>query len=174
MARAFFQSLARWLSSDASDRAENDVLARAVAAAMPDADETSRRVVTAVTGLLACVAYADGVLHPREAKAIRDELDRLEGLPPAGAATIARLLESNIGEVAASGYQQWVRDIKELAEHHLRFEVLEVLVDLATADDQLSVVEVNYLRQLAAALGLTQSDYNAVQAKHRDKLATRS
>jgi uncharacterized tellurite resistance protein B-like protein len=172
MARPFFDSLARWLSAEESGP-KNDVLARAVAEAMPGSDEDSRRVVAAVTGLLACVAYSDGVYHPREAAAIRAELGRLEGLPPTGAETIARLLESDIGRVAASGYQQWVRDIKELAEHHLRFEVLEVLVELATADDELSVVEVNYLRQLTAALGLTQSDYNAVQAKHRDKLATR-
>lgn len=149
------------------------MLGQAVAAAMPGADEDSRRVVAAVTGLLACVAYADGVYHPGEAKAIRAELGRLEGLPPSGAETIARLLESDIARVAATGHHQFVRDIKELAEHHLRFEVLEVLVELATADGELSVVEVNYLRQLTAALGLTQSDYNAVQAKHRDKLRTR-
>ncbi|MFW5740215.1 MAG: TerB family tellurite resistance protein, partial [Myxococcota bacterium] len=68
----------------------------------------------------------------------------------------------------------FTRDLKELTEPHVRREILDVLVDLAAADGEIALPEVNLLRQLTTALGLTQADYNASQARHRDKLATPS
>ncbi len=50
-------------------------------------------------------------------------------------------------------------------------ETLEILVDLAAADGHISQDEVNLLRMLTTALGLTQDDYNRAQHKHRDKLS---
>jgi uncharacterized tellurite resistance protein B-like protein len=49
-------------------------------------------------------------------------------------------------------------------------QVLDALVDLAASDNEITVAETNVLRLTATALGLTQDDYNASQAMHRDKL----
>ena len=43
---------------------------------------------------------------------------------------------------------------------------------MAVADQVLKYDEQVQLRRIAKALNLTQDEYNAVQAKHRDKLST--
>lgn len=149
-----------------------DRLAIAVATHMPDTDEQTIRIVTAVAGLLACVAYADQVLEPREIDRLREELGRIHGLSPEGSAAVLRVLTEEIATVTATGDQRWVRDLRELADRATRAELLEVLVDIAAADDDLALSEVNYLRRLTTALGLEQPDYDAAQEKHRDKLRT--
>lgn len=149
-----------------------DRLAAIVATRMPEADEDTVRIVTAVAGLLACVAYADRALEPREEARLREELSRLHGLSAEGADAITTVVREEIAAVTATGDQRWVRDLRELADRAMRVEVLEVLVDLAAADDELVLAEVNYLRRLTTALGLEQSDYDAAQERHRDKLST--
>jgi tellurite resistance protein len=47
---------------------------------------------------------------------------------------------------------------------------LDVLVDLAAADGELSLAETDLLRRTTAALGLSPDEYLASQARHRDKL----
>ena len=149
-----------------------DRLARVVAESMPEADVDTMRVVTAVAGLLACVAYADQVLEPSEEARVRDELTRVHGLSKEGADAIAKILVEEIASITTTGDHRWVRDLRELADRAMRVELLEVLVDLAASDDDLALAEVNYLRRLTTALGLEQSDYDAAQEKHRDKLRT--
>ena len=74
--------------------------------------------------------------------------------------------------MALLGDHDWTRDLRELADRELRLEVLEVLIEMAVADHVLKHDEQTQLRRIAKALSLTQDDYNALQAKHRDKLST--
>lgn len=147
-------------------------LAQIVARYLTEADEATRRIVTAVAGLLAKVAYADGHYSTEEEANIQKELSRVHGLSPAGVDAICGLLADQISHVALLGDHDWTRDLRELAERELRLEVLEVLVEMAVADGVLKHDEQVQLRRIAKSLNLTQDDYNAMQAKHRDKLST--
>lgn len=147
-------------------------LAQIVERYLSDADEATRKIVTAVAGLLARVAYADGDYSETEEAAIREELARIHGLSPQGIDAICQLLADEIGQVALLGDHDWTRDLRELATRELRLEVLEVLVEMAVADHVLTSEEQTQLRRIAKALSLSQDDYNAIQAKHRDKLST--
>ena len=149
-----------------------DRLAEIVEQYLTDADEATRRIVTAVAGLLAKVAYADGEYSTQEEAAIRRELSRVHGLSAAGVDAICGLLADQISHVALLGDHDWTRDLRVLAERELRLEVLEVLVEMAVADEVLKHDEQTQLRRIANALSLTQDDYNAIQAKYRDKLST--
>ncbi len=149
-----------------------DRLARIVEQFLADADDATRRIVTAVAGLLAKVAYADGHYSTQEEEAIQKELSRVHGLSPAGVDAICGLLADQISHVALLGDHDWTRDLRELADRELRLEVLEVLIEMAVADQVLKHDEQAQLRRIAKALSLTQDDYNALQAKHRDKLST--
>ncbi|MBW2462442.1 MAG: TerB family tellurite resistance protein [Deltaproteobacteria bacterium] len=156
-------------SSKTSESA--DPLSQTVAAHMVDATDETRSVVTAIAGLLAAVAFADQDYSPAEERHVREELGRVHGLEAGGVDAICTVLSEGIGRVVAAGDQHWVRDLRKLTEREQRVEILEVLLDLAAADDELSMAETNYLRRLATALGLEQSVYNAAQARHRDKLS---
>ncbi|MGB5349127.1 MAG: TerB family tellurite resistance protein [Polyangiales bacterium] len=149
-----------------------DRLAEIVERYLSEADDATRRIVTAVAGLLAKVAYADGHYSEQEEATIQKELSRVHGLSRAGVDAICGLLADQISHVALLGDHDWTRDLRELADRELRVEVLEVLIEMAVADHVLKHEEQTQLRRLAKALSLTQDDYNALQAKHRDKLST--
>lgn len=165
---SLLRSLTRLLDAPDAPSA-HDPIGDAVRAHMPDAGDAAHRVVTAVTGLLACVAWADREYSDEERALVRDALGRMHGLEPAGSDAVAAVLEERIGEVA-QGDHAWIRDLRELTDRDQRLELLELLVDLAAADGVIDHGEVTYLRRLAKQLGLSQREYNAFQAAHRDKL----
>ena len=149
-----------------------DRLAKIVEQYLADVDDATRRIVTAVAGLLAKVAYADGHYSVQEEATIQKELSRVHGLSQAGVDAICGLLADQISHVALLGDHDWTRDLRELADRELRLEVLEVLIEMAVADHVLKHDEQVQLRRIAKALNLTQDEYNALQAKHRDKIST--
>jgi uncharacterized tellurite resistance protein B-like protein len=145
-------------------------LAAVVDAHLPDADAITRRTVTAVAGLLACVAYADRDYTEAEERGVRGELQRIHYLSPAGVDAICAVLAEDIVDLAQAGDQAWTRELRELGERELRVETLDALIEIAASDHKLSLNETNYLRRLTTSLGLTQADYDGLQARHRDKL----
>ena len=141
-----------------------------IAQQLPEATAETQRIVTAVAGLLACVAYADREFSEAEAAAVRRELARIEGLNHRAVAAICAVLEDDDSGVGASDFHLWTRELLELCARPVRLEVLDVLVDLAAADNEITMSETNLLRRTTTALGLDQDDYNDSQRRHRDKL----
>jgi uncharacterized tellurite resistance protein B-like protein len=137
---------------------------------MPGADDGSVRIVTAIAGLLAGVAYADRELSAPEERRMRSELERVHWLDARGIDSICDALRADAVHHATTLAPRYTRELRDLADRELRLEVLGVLVDLAAADGAISHDEVAVLRRTAGALGLSQADYNAAQARHRDKL----
>lgn len=137
---------------------------------LPEADADTLQIVSALTGLLACVAYADRKYDPAEQAHCRQALQCIHGLSEAGVEAICETLRDHIAELAHANMQVHTRQLRELCEVPLRREVLDMLVDLAAADGELALSETDLLRRTAAALGLTQDDYIASQARHRERL----
>jgi uncharacterized tellurite resistance protein B-like protein len=159
----------RWLADKITSAApEGTPLERTVRAQMEDGE--GARIVAAIAGLLGTVAYADRKYAAVEEQRIRQELGRVQGLAPAGVEAICTVLRENIVEISTVEAPVYARELLALADRDLRLEVLDALVDLAAADDEITVAETNVLRLIATALGLTQQDYNAAQSRHREKL----
>jgi uncharacterized tellurite resistance protein B-like protein len=137
---------------------------------MTGASDETVRIVAAVAGLLAAVAFADHVYDPEEGARIRDILGRFEELPEAGVLAVAQLFARDLAAVALHSHQRWLRDLRELADRSQRLEVLELLVELAAADGEIAHAEVDLLRRLTTALGLAQSDYQRIQDRYRSGL----
>lgn len=142
-----------------------------VRAVLRDADQETVKVVTAIAGLLGAVAYADREYSDGEEALVRSELERIQGMTPEGVEAVCSVLRMHIVEVATVQTPRYCRALVELADRELRLEVLQLLVDVAAADGTIRQSETNLVRGLAIALGLDQDDYNAAQAKHRDRLA---
>jgi uncharacterized tellurite resistance protein B-like protein len=159
----------RWLADKiASAAPEGTVLEQTVRAQMDDAE--GARIVAAIAGLLGTVAYADRQYAAVEEGRIRQELGRVHGLTAAGVDAICAVLREHIVDIATVEAPVYARELLARADRDLRLEVLDALVDLAAADDEITVAETNVLRLTATALGLTQQDYNAAQSRHREKL----
>jgi uncharacterized tellurite resistance protein B-like protein len=146
-------------------------LDRLIRAHLSDADEDTLRLAGALAGLLACVAYADRKYDAAEQVHTREALQRVHGLGAAGVDAICDTLREHIVELANTSMQVHTRQLRDRSELELRREVLDVLVDLAAADGELSLVETDLLRRTASAMGLTQDDYLGSQARHRERLS---
>lgn len=147
------------------------VLLRAVRAEMPTAAEEDVKIVAAMAGLLGQVAYADRPYLPEEEAPIRQALSRVAGLSAEGAERICATLRSSISSIAEVEAREYANFLRELADRELRLYVLDLLLDVAAADENVSVVEVNLVRRLTTVLGLTQDEYNTSQARHRTRLS---
>lgn len=135
------------------------------------ADDETVLVTTAIVGLLGAVAYADSDYSDAEQQHVREQLTRIAGITTRGIDSICKALKFHIRNIAATQTPHYCRLLRELADQELRYQILEMLVALAAADQRITSAETNVLRQLTTALGLTQSDYNSVQSKYLEHLA---
>jgi uncharacterized tellurite resistance protein B-like protein len=154
-----------------SNEAAGTALERTIRAAMPDATDDSASVVAAVAGLLLQVAYEDRPYLDSEEAHIRAELARVEGLRPGGADAICAVLRQHAPVIATIEAREYARTLADRTDKEFRLGVLDMLVDVAAADDSISVVETNLIRRVAERLGLSQNDVNVSQTRHRDKIA---
>jgi uncharacterized tellurite resistance protein B-like protein len=163
----------RWLSrASAVQQVEGaEQLYQTLRGELSEMDEESVLVISAMVGLLGAVAYADSEFSEQERQRVRQELARIDGMSPRGIDAACEALSRNILEIATVQVPRYSRILRELADQELRVQVLEMLVALAAADQVITSAETNVMRQITTALGLTQRDYNAAQAKYRDHLA---
>jgi uncharacterized tellurite resistance protein B-like protein len=165
--------LFRWLLGQPTTQAPTatDELRALVARSMPGADHQAASIVGAVAGLCATVAYADRAYTPAEKQTVRTLLARAHDLPEHAVEGICDLLDSRLVELAHESIQTYTRVLYEGTERSARLEVLDVLVDLAAADEQLDREETNLLRRIATGLGLSEDEYVTSQARHRARLS---
>jgi uncharacterized tellurite resistance protein B-like protein len=149
----------------------SDELHRLVAHSMPGADAHAAAIVGATAGLLATVAHADRKYTEAEREAVLDALNKVQGLEPGALSAIDELLAERVAELAHEPLQTYTRVLYEGLERPARAEVFEVLMDVAAADELLDMDETNLLRRIARGLGLSDAEYNASQARHRDRLS---
>jgi uncharacterized tellurite resistance protein B-like protein len=150
--------------------AADEHLKAEVQKALPGADAETVAIVSACAGLLASVAYADREFSPAEREHARRLLATVSGIGENGALAIVSVLAAKVLELSTVHATRFSRTLKELGDRELRLHVLEMLIELCAADDELRHQEVVVLRQITGALGLEQSDYNRLQEKHRNKL----
>lgn len=164
----------RWLKEQlagAPASVRGETLYGAVRDALGDDDDVHVRIVGSIAALLLCVAYADSDYDVREEQVLREQLERIHGLDAAGVDAIAAVLREHTALIVGAEGTSYARELLELTDEEVRLELLDVLVDLAAADDVITVAETNQLRTITKALGLGQDAYLAAQARHRDKLA---
>ncbi|HEY5956295.1 MAG TPA: TerB family tellurite resistance protein [Polyangiaceae bacterium] len=138
---------------------------------LPNSDQETWIVVTAIASLLGAVAFADREYSDVEEQRIRAELKLVQGMTPAGIDAISAALRARIREIATVEVPQQCNALREIADYDLRFEILGLLLEVAAADGSISRVESTLLREITQFLGLQQNYYTSLQAKHRDKLA---
>ena len=146
-------------------------VASLIRAHAPELDDDTARQLTALTGLIACVAYADRAYRESEQAQVRQDLSRVHGLSAGGIDAICATLRDHVLELGTCNLQAHTRLLRDSCELEQRREVLDVLVDLGATDGELSIDETNLLRRVTTALGLSQDDYVAAQSRHRARLS---
>jgi uncharacterized tellurite resistance protein B-like protein len=162
----------RWLKSLSGheDASAGGALRASIERELPDADAETVTVVTSIAGLLGTVAYADRDYSAAEEARVRAELLRVQGMTANGVDAICKILREHIVEITSVETPRFTRALVELADPELRREVLGAMVELAAADEAITLAETNVLRQLTKSLGLSQQDYLELQERHRELL----
>ncbi|MEI9937557.1 MAG: TerB family tellurite resistance protein [Pseudomonadota bacterium] len=162
----------RWLKTLGAreDTSAGGALRASIERELPGADPETITVVTSIAGLLGTVAYADRDYSPAEEARVRAELLRVQGMTLSGVDAICKTLRDRIVEISSVETPRFARALLELADEDLRREVLGAMVELAAADESISLAETNMLRQLTKSLGLSQQDYLELQERHRQHL----
>jgi len=162
----------RWLKSlsGQGEVSAGGALRASIERELPEADGETITVVTSIAGLLGTVAYADRDYSSAEEARVRAELLRVQGMTASGVDAICKTLREHIVEISSVETPLFTRALVELADVELRREVLGALVELAAADESITLAETNMLRQLTQSLGLSQQDYLELQQRHRELL----
>lgn len=150
--------------------ASDEMLEANIRQALGQTDEATVKIVTAVAGLLAIVAYADRTISADEALHLRKQLERIHVLPKEHVESIARVLSEQALHLSATSTPRFTRILRTDLPEEGRYEVLDALLEMAAADGKITRDEVVSLRNLSTALGLSQHHYNTLQEKHRTKL----
>jgi uncharacterized tellurite resistance protein B-like protein len=162
-----------WLTkkTGSGDPEQAKALYAAVRQALGDDDDVHVRIVSSIAALLLCVAYADQDYAEEEERVLRGVLSRIHGLDTFGVEAINTVLRAHTVRITGAEASTYARELLDLTDVDFRVELLDALVDLAAADDVITVGETNMLRIITKAFGLEQAHYNRSQARHRDKLA---
>ena len=144
------------------------LLSELVAKRMAGADSQAVAVVTAMTGLLARVAYADADYSSAERTRVHEELSMVLGLTQEDIDVVCSTLETHIGEIGRGPTQAFTRVLRERFDRHMRADTVRVLVELAAVDQVIDEQELVIIRRVAEELELQGQLVDALVARARE------
>jgi len=110
--------------------------------------------VTAVTTLLAKVAYADGRYTDEERARVQQELSLVLGMEARDVEAVCTALGEDIARLSALPIEPATAVLRARFDPHMRADAAKVLIELAGADHDFSPAEVERIRAVATQLGV--------------------
>jgi uncharacterized tellurite resistance protein B-like protein len=116
-------------------------------------------------GLMGIVAQADGEIDPRELNEIRTQLRMRDNFDPESLEILTTIIEEE--SVRGLDRATLISEYASNASFEERVELLDLLFSVAAADQALTYAELEELRGISAALGLSHRQY--IDAKLRTR-----
>ncbi|HEX2678396.1 MAG TPA: TerB family tellurite resistance protein [Polyangiales bacterium] len=133
------------------------------------ADDAGIERAVSLCGLVASLARIDRNYADAERPHVRRAIALIPQLPEAGVEPVCSVLEAEMSALAMLDLRPYAQALQTHSELPLRRQLLDVLADLAAADDAFTLLESDSLRRAAAALGLTPEEFQAAEARHQSK-----
>ena len=127
--------------------------------------------IAAFAMVMARAARADFEISPEEAKAIEQLLQEYGGLDPEQASLVAEMATNRNLLLGAGDDYLATREFRKIARSGGREKILHCLFAVSAADDSISLVEEEEIRQVANELGIEHGEFTAARAKFREKRA---
>lgn len=115
-------------------------------------------------GLLGRVANADGNISPAEIEQLKFRLGELAGFKSSELELVGAVIEDQT--IKGLDNFRLTSLFFKVSDHKQRLQLLDCLFALAAADKQLLHQEVEEIRSIAYALGLSHKDFIAAKLKH--------
>ncbi len=141
----------------------------AIVAALRDLPDDRARLVAAFAMVLARGARSDLRVSEDEARVMTEVVAEVGGLDLPQAALVVEMATHASELAGASADYVATRELAAVASPEQRQRVVECLFAVAAADDSVTLVEEEEIRQVAAELGLDHRAFTAARARVRDQ-----
>jgi uncharacterized tellurite resistance protein B-like protein len=121
---------------------------------MTGAKPESIAVVTAISGLLARVAYADRNYEGSEQARVREELSMVLGFSDDQIEVVCSALRRNIQALGSGPTRHFTSVLRDQFDAHMCADTVKALLELAIADRALKDSELSLIRRIGHELGV--------------------
>ena len=126
------------------------------------------RRLCALGGLMGIVAQADGEIDRREMEEIRRQLRLRNHFDPESLEVLMTIIEEE--SVRGLDRRSLISEYADTATFEERVHLLDLLFAVASADQALTHMELEELRGIASALGLSHRQYIDAKVRSRDRV----
>lgn len=165
----FIDSLLRGATGTETPTGDTDSV-RKIARLLEGVDPARARFLGAFAYLLARVAHADFHVSEAELTKMRAILVKQGGLPAEQAEAVAELARDQSVHEGSTEDFLVTREFRRIASREEMLQLLDCLFALSAAQDSISVVEDNAIRQIASELNLEHHEVIQVRSRYRDQL----
>ncbi len=144
---------------------------RKVVEALDHLEPERARFIAAFGYILSRVANADLNISPEETRAMERTIVEFAQLPEEQAIIVVQMAKTRAQLFGATENFLVTREFSRIADHQQKIALLNCLFAVSAAEDDISTVEDNEIRQIASELGLDHRDFIAVRSNWRDHLA---
>ncbi len=144
---------------------------RKIVGALDRLEPERARYIAAFAYILSRVSHADLHVSPEETAAMERVMVEDGGLPEEQAILVVQMAKTQ--SLLFGGTENFLvtREFNKIATREQKLALLECLFAVSAADENISAVEDNEIRQIASELRLDHSDFIAVRSRYRRHLA---
>jgi uncharacterized tellurite resistance protein B-like protein len=164
----FFQS--KKDKPEIDDSGETETV-RKIVSTLDQLEPEQAKYIAAFAYLLGRVANADLNISEEETREMERLVIQQGKIPEAQAVLVVQMAKSHAQLFGGTENFLVTREFNEMASRQQKISLLRCLFAVSAADQSISTVEDNEVRQIASELLLDHEEYTAVKAEFRDHLA---
>ncbi len=144
---------------------------RKITAALDRLEPDRARYIAGFAYILSRVSHADLNIGPEEIRAMESLIVERGGLPEAQAVLVVQMAKTQ--SLLFGGTENFLvtRQFSKIASRDEKLALLDCLFAVSSADQSISVVEDNEIRQIASELRLEHADFIAARSRYRQHLS---
>ncbi len=129
------------------------------------------KYVASFAYLLSRVAHADLEISEEETRAMESIVKEQGNLDEEQSVLVVQMAKTHAKLFGGTENFLVTREFNELADHRQKLNLLRCLFAVSAADESISSLEDNEIRQIASELSVDHRDYTALKAEFKDYLA---
>jgi len=144
---------------------------REIVSKLDQLEPEQAKYIASFAYLLGRVANADLDISEEETRVMEKLVMEQGKIPEAQALLVVQMAKTHAQLFGGTENFLVTREFSQLASRDQKFALLRCLFAVSAADQSISTVEDNEVRQIASELQLDHEDYTAIKAEYRDYLA---
>jgi uncharacterized tellurite resistance protein B-like protein len=154
-----------------ADSAEKTDTVRKIVEKLDEMEPRQARFIASFAYLLGRVANADLDISPEETAEMERLLREQGGLDEAQAVLVVQMAKTHARLFGGTENFLVTREFNQMATREQKIALLRCLFAVSAADESISTVEDNEVRQIASELQLDHEDYTAIKSEYQKYLA---